>query len=286
MILFNLDSCQKLAGKIVGKGILAGKFEKRVFSNGTSQLLLKTRVKNINCAIIGNTFPPSDLFDLILLADTLKKEGARKITAVIPYFAYSRQDRNEKNKSWGMKSIAKIFEASGIDKIITLDLHSEEGLRLFGKKMNSISAVTLFVKQIKKMNLKDFCVIAPDGGAIKRAEELANALMCSKFGHLKKIRSKTVRHHSYSGDQTQTALTYDDILDTGETMLGAVGELKHLGFKDVYIFATHGQFTGEKWKQLFKLGVKEIYTTDTIPQKIKDKRIKILQTAPLIKRAL
>lgn len=259
-------------------------FKKRIFPNGETQFILQTTVKNSSCAIISRSLQ-SDLLDLILLSDLLKKEGAKRVVAIIPYLEFSRQDKNEIGKSWGMKSIAKILKASEIDKIIALDLHSEEGRKLFAEKINSISAVPLFAKQIRKMALKDFCVIAPDKGAIKRANKLAKALN-SKFGYLRKIRGKTIKHHAYSGDQAQTALIYDDILDTGETMLGAVGELKHLGFKDAYIFATHGQFTGEKWRELFKLGVKEIYTTDTIPQKIKDKRIKILQTASLIKRAL
>lgn len=259
-------------------------FKKRIFPNGEKQFILQAKVKNLSCAIISRSLQ-SDLLDLILLSDLLKKEGAKRVVAIIPYLEFSRQDKNEIGKSWGMKTIAKILKTSEIDKIIVLDLHSEEGRRLFGEKINSISAIPLFAKQIRKMDLKDFCVIAPDEGAIKRAKRLAAALN-SKFGYLRKIRGKAIKHHSFSGERAKTAFIYDDILDTGGTLVGAVKELKKQGFEDIYIFVTHGQFTGEKWRKLFKLGVKEIYTTDTIPGKIKNKRIKTLQTAPLIKRAM
>src|SRR3989344_3912787 len=132
MIIFNQMKYKELARKIVrqkGTGLRLGKFEKHIFPNGEYQLILASNVRNVNCVVLGSVSPSSNLLDMLLHANLLKKEGARKITAIIPYFAFGRQEDNELNKSWGLKVVANIFRASDIDKIITLDLHSGKGLK-------------------------------------------------------------------------------------------------------------------------------------------------------------
>ena len=290
MLIFNLPEYKKLAQEIArGKSekIKRGGFEKRIFPNGESQLISKSKVAGENCAILGGISAPNELIDLLFLSDLLKKDGAKKVIAVVPYFSLSRQDKSEPDKSWGMKSLSNIFLSSKFDNIISLDLHNEYGRKMFKNKLVSIETVQLFADQIRKICLQDYCVIAPDEGAKARAGKLAELLRCRQFGYFKKVRTNNyTKHLKYHGDIEKIAVIYDDILDTGATLISAVKELRRLGFDEIYIFVTHGQFTGAKWKQLSKFGVKAIYATNSIPKKTTSKLIKELSAAGLIKKYL
>ena len=171
--------------------------------------------------------------------------------------------------------------ASGFKKVVAIDAHSDFDKKSFPIPLISVSSASLFAKDIK--DGKDFAVIAPDYGAIKRARSFARTIGSRKFGYFNKIRSNNgAKHLEFHGGAGRRAAVVDDMLDTGSTLISCVSKLKKMGVKDIRIFVAHGLFTGDKWTKLFKLGVQKIYCADTvIPPKISAK-IAVRSVAGLI----
>jgi len=243
------------------------------FSNGELHYLLERDVKGRSCLLIGSIAPPEEqLFSFLIVAHTLKKEGAKKVTAFLPYLSYSRHDKKEKRHSHIAPLIGKLFQTAGIDKLFTLDLHSPAVKKLFPFPLISLSTAPLFVRLLKKYK-KPFSIVAPDEGAKERCQTVAKMLKVPTAWIHKTRTSKGIVHKELLGTVTENAVIIDDILDTGETLLSCAQVLRERGVKEILIMVTHGLFTKTKWKALWKLGVKKIYCTDTVPILQKDRRI-------------
>jgi ribose-phosphate pyrophosphokinase len=288
MILFTFPEYEYIGSALrKTSGYKKGNFSASRYKNGELHITLDADVRGQDCAILGTITPPDgNLIAYLLLADTLKQKGARKVTALLPYLAYARHDKIVAKESLATAWVGGLFERSKIDSIITLSLHSDEDREYIPIPINSLSIAEPFAQIIADRSLSDAALVAPDEGAIDRCEAVKRAAhMQTNVASFKKRRTKTgVTLSQVSGTIKPDAVIIDDMIDTGQTLIACCKKLKTLGVKRITIMVTHGLFTGTDWQQLWKLGVDRIYCTDSIPQSAlpKDARITVIPITPLL----
>ncbi|MCL4387075.1 ribose-phosphate diphosphokinase, partial [Patescibacteria group bacterium] len=297
-VLFTLPSYQYVAKELKQiPNTYTGSFSSERFANNELYIKLHTDVNERECIILGSIAPPdTNLITFLLLSHTLKKEGGRKITAVLPYLAYSRQDKKEPRKSYTAALIGELLNASGVDEAITIDIHSPYLKHIFPIPLVSLSPAKIFAREIVKLlangspRIKDVTIVAPDEGARKRSEDVAREIgVKRKIAYIMKKRTiEGVKSLELYGKLSQKVIIVDDILDTGKTLISCCEKLQEKGVKEIYIMVTHGLFTGKEWEKLWGLGVKRIYCTDTVPlpKKALSERITVLSIIPLLVEAL
>lgn len=288
MILFTFPEYEYIGSPLrKSPGHKKGSFSVNRYANNEIHITLGTDVRGQECIILGTITPPdTNLVSFLLLADTLKRKGARKVTALIPYLAYARHDKIVAKESLATAWVGGLFERSQIDTVATLSLHSDEDREYIPLPINSISLSEKFAEIIKERGLTDAALIAPDEGAIDRCEAVKRAAeMQVNVASFKKRRTATgVTLSQISGTIKPEAIIVDDMIDTGQTLVACCKKLQSLGVKRTTIFVTHGLFTGTIWTQLWKLGVDRIYCTDSIPPSLlpKDAHITVIPVAPLL----
>ena len=211
--------------------------------------------------------PDEQLLSVLLLAHTLKKEDAKQVTAVLPYLGYARDDKDKPGQSLATAWVGSLIRASGCDRVITVDVHSEKTKQLFPVPLVSLCPAGIFAEAIARYGLADATIVAPDEGAISRCEAVrAAAGMSSKTAYFEKHRTETgIIHAGPIGEVGRRAVIIDDILDTGGTLVSACEQLSRTGVEEIEVMVTHGLFTGTRWKDLYHLGVKRIFCTDSVP---------------------
>ena len=290
MIIFSLPDYRYLLSSFErSKNFQPGKYATERFENKTLLLFIKTKVSGESCVVIGGSAPDADLIETLLLCHTLKKEGAKKVTAILPFIPYARQDKNKKGESWGADWLGKLCASSGIDRVITLDIHSQAAAR-FPIPVLSLSPAFALVEKIKKEIAADAVCVAPDEGAIDNCMVLNRALKNeTAIVFFKKKRSQRgVQMLSLKGEIGSDVVVADDILDTGETMVRACEKLRDAGVKKITVVVTHGLFSSSKWKRLFRLGVRKIYCTDSHPgaRRIASSKIRVVSVGKIIADSL
>jgi len=222
-------------------------------------------ISNEHVVIVQTTYPDQNIVELLLLQDAVKEAGAKKITVVIPYFGYARQDKKFKNgEPISARAIAKIISLNA-DKVITVDPHKEYILDFFTIPALGCSAIpelANFIKKKQKINL----VLAPDKGALDRAKKASEIINCD-FDYMEKTRidGTTIKIKPKKLDvNNKNVAIVDDIISTGGTMAKSIKELKKQGAKNVIVACTHGLFAGDAIKNLKSAGCNEIISTNTI----------------------
>lgn len=292
MILFAFPEYQKLASYLLKSSQLKnGQFKLNRFPNQELYITIASDVKGKKCLVLGSIAPPEEsLIAVLLLCHTLKKEGAKSITLCLPYIAYARQDKNKPNESLATALVGEILRCGGVDKVVTVDVHSQHVKELFPLPVRSISPTEVFVSEIKKLNFLDASLVAPDKSAYQRSETIKKmARMKAGVVALQKRRNlHGIAHLDLQGEVRSRAVVIDDMLDTGGTLISCCEMLRQKGAKEIVIMVTHGLFTGQKWQQLFNLGVKVIYCTNTVPldKKLRSNKIKVLAIDQLIAKEL
>jgi len=294
MILFHFPEFEQ-----VGTGLLQsvpqlqpGRFRRARFSNGEMFAELDTAVAGQDCVVLGSITPPDEhLLSTLLLAHTLRKEGAARITGMIPYLAYSRQDSSKPNQSLAAQWTGAMAQASGFDEIVTVDVHSIEDQRLWPIPLISLSPAPVFASALKENQLMGATIVAPDEGAIARCSAIREAagLPPEPIPYFEKHRTAAgIQHAQFVGAVGLQVVVVDDILDTGATLVSACQRLLCAGVEDMQVMVTHGLFTGDDWKGLWGLGVSRIFRTDTIPAPAEPANSKVvtLSVTPLLKAAL
>ncbi|MDD2823409.1 MAG: ribose-phosphate diphosphokinase [Candidatus Daviesbacteria bacterium] len=263
-----------------------GKFDINRFPNQELYIKLYTNVANKECLIMSSITPPEEnLFSTLLLSHTLKKDGATTISALLPYLAYTRQDKEKRGESLAAASVGELLLTSHINEIITIDLHSHKAEDLFPLLIHNLSTAKLFAKEINKLKLKNPTFIAPDEGSIERVEKVMEEFgKKAELAFMKKKRTTSGINSILFGHINKDVIIIDDMLDTGKTLIACCEKLKLKGAENIYIFVTHGLFTGKDWQDLFNLNVKNIYCTNSIPdvQNLKYKGINIISIKPLL----
>jgi ribose-phosphate pyrophosphokinase len=257
------------------------------FPNGELHVELDAAPARRDCIVLGAVAPPDEhLLSTLLLSHTLKKEGARRITALLPYLGYARHDRAEPRKSRAAAWLGKVLSASGVSAVVTIDVHSSLIHELFPIPVLSVSAAALFAAEIGKLSLTDPVIVAPDEGALERCEAVRRAAGIHRpLAHLTKTRTpEGVKHSVLHGDIGPHVVLVDDILDTGGTLVSAGEALQRAGAREIVVMATHGLFTGTAWDRLWSLGVTRMFCADTTPlrEQLVSKPISVLAVAPLL----
>lgn len=264
-----------------------GNFTVGRFPNQEIFIRVKANVEGKDCLILGSITPPDEnLISFLLLSHTLKKEGTLKITALLPYLAYGRQDKEKKGESLATASIGEMLRVSHINEVVTIDVHSHKVESLFPLPIHNLSPAKLFAKKIKKLKLKTPTFVAPDEGAIERTQKVMDELKIKReIAYMKKERTPSGVRSTLYGKVSKNAVVIDDILDTGETLLACCEILKFAGTENIHIFVTHGLLTEKQWTKLFAFNVKKIYCTDSIPgvRKLKSKNVQILSIKPILR---
>lgn len=263
-----------------------GSFQIASFPNQELYIKLQTKVAYKDCLIIGSIAPPDEQLILFLfLAHTLKKELATKITALLPYLAYARQDKIKKGESLVTAAIGEIFQASHINEVVTIDVHSKRVEDLFPLPILDLSPARIFAQEIKKLKLNNPAFVSPDEGAIERNKKVRDELgLKTEIAYMTKLRTPRGVSSVLHGRVNPNVVIIDDILDTGGTLLACCRILKSRRVQNIHIFVTHGLFTGNKWQELFDLNIRKIYCTDSVPQvyNLRLEKLKILSIKSIL----
>lgn len=286
----HLELSKKIA-KILGKEL--SKINISRFSGGEIYARLTDNVRGASAYVIQTCTHSvnDDLMELFIVIDALKRASAKSITAVVPHFGYARQDKKSSSREpISAKLVADLLTTAGIDRIITMDLHSDQIQGFFNLPVDHMTAMPTLASYIKEKNLKDPVVVAPDTGRAKTAKKLSD-----RIGAPMVILHKTRPEHQKAeimhivGDvKGKTPIMIDDMIDTAGTATRGVDMLREQGCIDeIYFLSTHGIFSGPAVERMNSANFKEIVVTDTIPVGGKDiKGLKIVSAAPLFAEAI
>ncbi len=252
-------------------GLSLLKAEFKVFPDGETRFSSEEKVAGKGVLLVQSTYPPVDahLFQLMLASHHLSQEGAR-VTAVVPYLAYARQDKVFlPGEGVTLGVVAHLMRSVGVGRLVTVDIHSAEGLSLFSFPVYSVSAIPTLVEYTKnELDLSDPVVISPDFGSSRRTEAFAQ-LYGAKFLQLSKKRDRVTGDVKLKDVKIEVegkeVIIVDDIISTGGTIRAAAEIVQKHGAKAVLAVCVHGLFVGDALQKLQKAGVKTIIGTNTVP---------------------
>lgn len=289
-VLFAGSASKNLGVKIAEEmGLPLGNSEVRRFSDGEIRIKINENVRGAKCFVIQSTCTPvhDSLMELLLTIDALKRASAYKVTAVIPYFGYARQDRKDEGRvALSAKLVANLITTAGADRVITIDLHSAQIQGFFDIPVDHLVAAPMLTDYIRDVGIRDFVVLSPDVGNVKRARGYASRLS-SSLAIIDKRRPEpnVAEVMNIIGDvEGRNIFIFDDMIDTAGTLCGAAEALITRGVKDIYACCTHPVFSGPALERLLAAPIKEIIITDTIPQPpgILDEKLRVVSAAPLL----
>lgn len=252
--IFSGNANPELSGEIISQlNVIQGKALVGQFSDGESQVEILENVRGCDVFIIQPTCGPSPaetLMELLVIVDALKRSSASRITAVVPYFGYSRQDRRSRLTRVPItaKLAAKMVEAAGVDRILTVDLHADQIQGFFNIPIDNIYAQPVLVADILSKNYKDVIVVSPDVGGVIRARAAAKRINDADLAIIDKRRPapNMVKIMNVIGDvDGRTCIIIDDMVDTAGTLCQAAAILKEKGAKKVVAYATHAVLSGD-----------------------------------------
>lgn len=264
------------------------------FSEGEIRVKINDNVRGKDVFVIQPTSPPpnENLMELLIMIDALKRASSQRITAVIPYFGYARQDRKDQPRvPITAKLVANLLTVAGVDRILTMDLHAGQIQGFFDIPMDHLFAVGVFIDYIIKLKLKDLVVVSPDVGGIKMARAYAKRLSAG-LAIIDKRRvspEKTEVVHVLGEVEDKNALIVDDLIATGSSLIEAVEILKKEKAKGIWAAISHGVLSGNAIEQVDKCtALQELLITDSIPLEYHKKhpRIKVLSVAELLGEAI
>ena len=243
------------------------------FSDGESQVEILDNVRGCDVFVIQPTCGPSPaetLIELLVMVDALRRSSADRITAVVPYLGYSRQDRRSRLTRVPItaKLVAKMIETSGVDRILTMDLHADQIQGFFNIPIDNIYAQPVLVKDILDCNYNDVVVVSPDVGGVARARAAAKRINDADLAIIDKRRPEPnlVKVMNVIGDVSgRTCIIVDDMVDTAGTLCQASDILKEKGANKVVAYATHAVLSGAAVDNITNSTLDEVVITNTIP---------------------
>ncbi len=263
------------------------------FSEGEIRIKINEDVRGRDVFLIQPTCPPvnDNVMELLIILDAFRRASARRITAVLPYYGYARQDRKDQPRvPITAKLLANIITVAGADRILTMDLHAQQIQGFFDIPVDHLYAFPVIASYFRKKKLKNLTVVSPDVGGIKMARAYAKALNAD-LAIVDKRRSgpAEVEAMNLIGEvKGRTVLIPDDMIATGGSLVEAVNALVKFGAGDIYASCTHAILSGNAVQNLQKSVLKEVVITDTIPlpPEKRTAKIKVLPVAPLLGEAI
>lgn len=270
------------------------------FANGEIYVRYGDSVRGADVFVIQSHCTPINdrIMEQLIMIDAAKRASAKRITAVIPFYAYARQDRKASGREpITAKLIADMLIAAGVDRVVTVDLHTGQIQGFFNGPVDHLTAVPMLAEYLGQKIKGDITVVSPDAGGGKRARKFANLLEAMGFdteiAFIDKRRPKGTMNEAVAEEvvgevEGRTCVIVDDMIDTAGTMCAAADLLTARGASEVYMAATHGVLSGPAMERLDAASVKEVVITNTIPipEGAASKKIKVLSIAPVIAQAL
>lgn len=270
-----------------------GKAMVTTFSEGEIQVKIEENIRGKDVFIVQSTCTPpnKNLMELLILIDAARRASANRITAVLPYFGYARQDRKDQPRvPITAKLVANLLTNSGADRILTIDLHAGQIQGFFDIPVDHLFAVPTFVDYFASLKVKNLVVVSPDVGGIKMVRAYAKRLQ-SPMAVIDKrrISGEDTEVMNILGDiEGKNAIIVDDIVATAGSLVEAAAALKKQGAKDVYAAIAHPVLSGPALKRIASSAIKKLFVTNTIPVEDgkRHKKIKVLSIAPLLAEAI
>lgn len=257
------------------------------FKDGEIYTQISENIRGDDVFVIQSISNPvnDNLMELLILIDALKRASAGRITAVITYYGYARQDRKaEAREPITAKLVANILTSAGADRVLTIDLHAPQLQGFFDIPADGISAIPLFAKYFSEKNIKNGVIVSPDTGGVKRALSLAKRLNMpiAIIDKRRTAHNEAEVVHMVGDVKGKTAILIDDIIDTGTSIIKAADRLSETA-NEVYICATHAVFSDDCYKKLNESKAKEIVVSNTIPVNgVLGDKIKVINMAKLL----
>jgi ribose-phosphate pyrophosphokinase len=264
----------------------------RRFADGELFVKIDDNVRGRDVYIVQPTNPPAEnLIELLLLIDAAKRASAARVTAVIPYFGYARQDRKDQPRvAISAKLMANMVSTAGADRVLGMDFHQHQLQGFFDLPVDHLYAAPVFTSHYRQKRLKDLVVVAADVGGAKMARGFAKRLNGTLAIIDKRRPSANIAEVvNVVGDvEGRDCLIPDDMIDTGGTMTQAIHALKRLGARDIYCCASHPLLSGPALQRLKDAPLKELAVSNTVvvPEERRFDRLKILSVAPLFSKAI
>ncbi len=294
LMLFSGNSNPGLSKKISDNlGVALGSCDIERFSDGEIKVKINQNVRGKDVFVIQSTSYPANehLMELLIMIDALKRASAQRITAVLPYYGYARQDRKDRPRvPITAKLVANLVTRAGADRVLTIDLHAGQIQGFFDIPLDHLFAVSVFGQYFKDKNIKDIVIVSPDVGGIKTARAYAK-----KFGadlavvDKRRIDDKKTEVMHIMGDvKGKNVVMVDDMVATAGSLTEAAAALKKNGAKDIYAAVTHPVLCGPAIERLKGSEIKELVVTDTIPLSEEKKLDMIVQLSisPVLAEAI
>jgi ribose-phosphate pyrophosphokinase len=277
-------------GEAVAKriGLDAVRVESKLFPDGECYVRLESDVNGEDVVIVQSTYPPQNthLVQLLLLADLVKKRGAREVIAVVPYLAYARQDKSFRPyEGVSIETVLGLLKCVGVKSLVTVDVHTPEVFAKAGFPCKDLPAVGVLAEHLSTLGLKQPIAFAPDVKALRMAKKAAE-ILGGEYGNFRKERDRVTGEikmspeckHSVDG---KDVIVFDDIISSGSTMATAVKMLKEMGARRVFSACTHPLLTDDVHRRILDSGAVEVVGTDTVSS-----AVSVVSVSPLIADAV
>ena len=273
IVLFAGNASQTVAGRVAQQLMQPlGFIQVEKFSDGETRVEILENIRGMDVFLIQSTCPPGNehLMELLLMADACRRASAKTISAVVPYFGYSRQDRRPRNTRGPIsaKLVADLMEASGISRLITIDLHADQIEGFFSIPVDNVYSSPVLLGDIWKQKYDSLVLVSPDVGGVLRARAIARRLDNAGLAIIDKRREKANKSEVVNiiGDvQDKTAVIFDDMVDTAGTLCNAAAALKEKGANKIVAYAAHPVLSGPATERIRESELDELVVTDTIP---------------------
>ena len=266
------------------------------FSDGEVHVQINENVRGCDIFVIQSTCAPTNdnLMELIVMIDALRRASAGRITAVIPYFGYARQDSRLRSARVPItaKVVADFLSSVGVDRVLTVDLHAEQIQGFFDVPVDNCFSSQIFVEDMLTLNLKNPCVVSPDMGGVVRARAIAKLLNNADIAIIDKRRPRpnVSEVMNLIGEvKDRDCIIVDDIIDTGGTLCKAAAALKERGAKTVTAYGTHAVLSGDAYKNVSESALDHLVVSDSVPARDNFKKLKSfrqLTLAPMLAEAI
>ena len=271
-VLFTGNSNPALAQEIATHlGAELGKAAVGSFSDGETTVEIQQNVRGREVFVVQSTCAPTNdhLMELCIMVDALKRASAQRITAVIPYYGYARQDRRPRSTRVAISArvVANMLEAVGVNRLLTMDLHADQIQGFFNIPVDNIYASPVLLSDLQSKGYDDLVVVSPDVGGVVRARALAKQLGCD-LAIIDKRRPKanvSEVMHVIGEIDGRNCVIMDDMIDTAGTLVKAAEVLKERGAKNVYAYCTHPVFSGQAIERIKNSQLDEVVIANTIP---------------------
>jgi ribose-phosphate pyrophosphokinase len=297
LVVFTGNANPELARRICAQmHIPVGEADVTRFSDGETAVEIQENVRGKDVFIVQSTCAPTNdnLMELLVMADALRRSSAGRITAVIPYFGYARQDRRVRSARVPItaKVIADMITTVGVDRVLTVDLHADQIQGFFDIPVDNVYSTPLLQADIERQDYEDLIVVSPDVGGVLRARAMAKQLNDADLAIIDKRRPKANEAqvmHIIGDVEGRTCLVIDDMVDTAGTLCKAAAALKASGAKKVVAYCTHPVLSGPAIDNLTNSQLDTLVVTDTVPlteAAQKCGRIRTISIAPMLAEAM